>query len=418
MGNPYNHSCKHLNFGGSMDGLQRHRVVYKLIRALLIPYLRLRFHYRCQKSDDRPSPALILANHNTDWDPMFISIGFPSHMYFVASEHIFHWGVWSRLINYLAAPIPRAKATNDTRTVKKILRALNAGINVCVFAEGDRSFNGETTDIAPAIGKLAKQSGVGLITYRLSGGYFTQPRWGHSIRKGPTYGMPAGHYTKEELAEMTDEQVNERIRRDLYVNAFDDPMVENGRYVGKQPSEHLEIVLYCCPACGSIATITTSGDRLSCSCGLSLRYNTLGRFETTEGEQLPFETILEWDQWQQGKMKEILSERLRINNANPIFADENQTLYRIKKRESEENLGTGRLSLFTDRLEFQPEGSVPQLFLFRQIAAMAVHGRMSLVFSTDNGDYYELRATRPRSATKYMECYRFLLKRTLWKESD
>jgi len=393
-----------------MDGLQRHRMVYKFIRALLIPYLRLRFHYRCQKSNTLPSPALILANHNTDWDPMFLSIGFPKHMYFVASEHIFRWGIWSRLMNYLAAPIPRAKATNDTRTVKKILRALSAGVNVCVFAEGDRSFNGETTDIAPAIGKLAKQSGAGLITYRLSGGYFTQPRWGHSIRKGPTCGMPAGHYTKEELADMSDEQVNDLIRRDLYVNAFGDPMVKDGRYVGKQAAEHLELVLYGCPRCGRIASIATAGDLLSCSCGFSLRYNNLGRFETISGNDLPFETILEWDRWQQSWLQGILSEKLRNGSSDAILSDEEQILYRVKKRESAEEIGAGRLSLFTDRLEFQTEGSDPQLFLFRQITAMAVHGRMSLVFSTENGDYYELRSTRPRSATKYMECYRLLKK--------
>lgn len=395
-----------------MDGLQRHRMVYKFIRALLIPYLRLRFHYRGQKANITPSPALILANHNTDWDPMFLSIGFPSHMYFVASEHIFRLGIWSRLINHLAAPIPRAKATNDTRTVKKILRALNAGVNACVFAEGDRSFNGETTDIAPAIGKLAKQSGAGLITYRLSGGYFTQPRWGHSIRRGPTRGVPAGYYTKEDLADMTDEQVNDLIRRDLYVNAFADPMVKEGRYVGKQLAEHLEIVLYCCPACEGVATIGTSGDLLTCACGLSLRYNTLGRFETTDGGDLPFETILEWDHWQKNKLREIILDKQRRGNAAPILFDEEQTLYRVTKRESAEDLGTGRLSLFTDRLEFHPGGPDPLLFLFRQISAIAVHGRMSLVFSTENGDYYELRSKRPRSATKYMECYRLLKRGT------
>jgi len=158
-----------------------HRLFYKAVRIIIMPYLRRRFGFRFIKSKTPDCPSLILSNHNTDWDPFFLSQSFPDHMYFVASEHIFRWGLASRMIKYLAAPIPRAKATNEIRTVKQVLRMLKSGYNVCIFAEGNRSFNGETSDISASTGKLVKQSGAALITYRLRGGYFTQPRWGRTI---------------------------------------------------------------------------------------------------------------------------------------------------------------------------------------------------------------------------------------------
>lgn len=60
-------------------------------------------------------PMLIVANHNADLDPVFLSMAFREHMYFVASEHIFRWGLWSKLIVALFDPISRSKGMTDAR---------------------------------------------------------------------------------------------------------------------------------------------------------------------------------------------------------------------------------------------------------------------------------------------------------------
>jgi hypothetical protein len=54
-------------------------------------------------------------------------------MYFVASEHIFRWGLLSKLIVFLQAPIARLKATADTSAVRQVLRRLQEGHSVCIF---------------------------------------------------------------------------------------------------------------------------------------------------------------------------------------------------------------------------------------------------------------------------------------------
>ena len=84
-------------------------------------------------------PMLIVANHNADLDPVFLSMAFREHMYFVASEHIFRWGLWSKLIVALFDPISRSKGMTDARAALQILRRLKSGYNVCLFAEGNRS---------------------------------------------------------------------------------------------------------------------------------------------------------------------------------------------------------------------------------------------------------------------------------------
>lgn len=394
-----------------MDGQRRHRAVYSLIRPFLPPFLRFRFSYRHTPASFPPGPVLVLANHTTDFDPFFLAAGFPRHMYFVASEHIFRWGFWSRLIEWLAGPIPRSKGTNDTHTVKTILRRLKAGANVCIFAEGDRSFNGETGPINGAIGKLVRQSGAGLVTYRISGGYFTQPRWSHTLRRGPMAGVPAGYYSPEVLAGWSDEEINSQIRKDLYVNAYDDPAVPVAPYKGRALAEHLEIALYLCPACGGFATLASREDRLVCNCGLSLRYTPEGRFTGAGDSKPPFATILDWDRWQ----RESLGEALRLLDGSAIehsiVEDGEQILYQIQKRTGADPLGEGTFALYADRFVFRYGAGGDVVFPFNSIIGLAAHGRMTLVIATDDGNYYEVRSRKPRSATKYLEAHR-LLKRT------
>ena len=90
---------------------------------------------------------LVVANHNMDYDPILVSMAFDDHLYFVASEHVFRWGLLSRLLVWAFAPIARMKGTADAQSAMQILRTLRKGRNVCLFAEGNRSFNGVTGPI-------------------------------------------------------------------------------------------------------------------------------------------------------------------------------------------------------------------------------------------------------------------------------
>ena len=117
-------------------------------------------------------PCLIIANHVTNWDPLLLAMSFPdTPIRFVASEHIFRHGLISKLLEWLVAPIPRKKAASGADTVMSVLRALKAGDTVCIFAEGDATWDGLTHPVCPATGKLARMAGVPLLTYRIEGGY-------------------------------------------------------------------------------------------------------------------------------------------------------------------------------------------------------------------------------------------------------
>lgn len=400
-------------FGGNrgafayMKHLLWYRSVYKFARFCVIPFVRYGLSYRYEICNPKSLTYLIFCNHTTLWDHLLIGVPCPRHMFFVAGEHLFRKR-WLRMIaNFFVKPIIRRKGVPATEVVGVIKQTLAEGANVWMSPEGVRSINGETAFISPATGKLVKESGAGLVTYRIHGGYLRSPRWAAVKRKGPMYGEFVAEYTREQLAEMSVDEVNDVIRRDLYVNAFNDQKVRPATYPGTRLAEDLETVLYVCPHCREIAKLHSKDDCFFCDCGFSVRYNEYGLFAGDGDHHAPFDNVADWDKWQRGYLAEQLPELLQTPADTPIVADHDQRLYRIKDG-AEEHLATGRFALFTDRFEFG-EGEEARVFLFSDMAGFAFSLQMKILFSCKNGTYYEVQSDYPRSAIKYMVLYRYLI---------
>ncbi len=386
-----------------MKNLLLHKIVYRVFRILLIPYVKYRFGFEFEKALPKSMPYIVLSNHTSAWDPIFVGMSFPRHMYYVASEHIFRKGFLSKLLNLFLAPIMRVKARTEMRTAVNILKTLKSGCNICMFAEGSSSWNGESSKITAATAKLIKRSGVTLITYRLEGSYLTLPRWAKTIRRGKMRGYPVREYNSDELSKMTVEEIEGVINEDLYVNAFTNNKKAPVMYRGKRLAENLETALYVCPHCKKISTLKSNGDMLECTCGLSLRYNSYGCFESTTSEAASFKTILEWDKWQrryiQNKAEYYHSLPLNI----PITTDSDQFIYQYEVGRSTKLLGSGKLSLYNDRLVLEDSTSwESRIFPLSEITDIALIQQTLLTFTVGGKSFYEIRSNHPRSGLKYL----------------
>ena len=366
------------------------------MRGITGPFVKFSMGYRCVRNKGPGAPAIIVANHNTDLDPALVAFGFSGHMYFVASEHALRKGFWSKVLMLLFAPIPINKTQTDPSSVKEILRRLKAGFNICVFAEGNRSYSGVTGPISVATAKLVKTSKASLITYRIEGGYFTTPRWAAYKRKGRMTGEIVGSYSSGELASLDVADIQRMMERDLYENAYERQKEDPVRYRGKNLAEHIETVLYLCPKCGRIGTIHSRGDGFSCVCGLTARYTETGFLE---GDLLPFSTIVDWTAWQAGELPAII----RDAGDGPICADDRQELFLVRAASGKTFIGEGPMHI--DRVALHCAGLV---FPLRQIARLAIVDQMTLLFALQDGTEYEIRSAAPRSVLKYLEAFNIL----------
>jgi hypothetical protein len=367
-----------------------------LMRGIAIPVSKIMWGFKRRLEQGPDTPSIIISNHNTNFDPALIAVNFIRHIYFVASEHTFRHGFRSLFLKTVFAPIPINKAQADAFAMREILHRLKAGYSVCIFAEGNHSFNGLTGSIPLSTAKLVKMSGAALITHRFEGGYFTKPRWAKKKRWGKMEGKIVCRYPAEELKTMTPDQILKVIERDIHENAYERQKEQAVRYKGKDRAENIEIVLYLCPQCKKIGTIHSQGNHFSCACGLKAEYTETGLLE---GENLAFTTITDWDKWQKEALTQIVSDA----DNEPICADDNQQLFLVQSSVGNTFIAEG--TMYISRTEFHCAGMD---FPLPQIKRFTILGKMTLFFTLNDGSQYEVRSAFPRSPLKYLEIMRTL----------
>ncbi len=371
---------------------KRERRFLKTWRHPVKAFLKFRFNYTCKTESVPEGPFLLYANHVTDLDPVFVACSFDRPLVYVAGENVQRMGKLSSLIRRYASTIDRVKGSTDSIAAMNILRTLRSGRPVCMFPSGNRSFSGKSTDIFPASAKMAIAAKVPLITYKLTGGYFTSPRWSDKMRRGKMHGEIVRIYTPEEIAIMQPEELLRQITNDLYEDAY---AMEPVAYKGKKLAERLETMLYLCPKCGRIDTLTSKDDTFSCTCGLRMIINEYGRFE---GENVPFAHPGLWDEWQQAKMRVLASAAAET----PLLADEGQQLYRLDREHNLMPVTAGRMTLSGKELVIGNS-----VFPVESIDGIGLTQQDKLSF-TSRGENYVIRSDHPRCGKKYYDLFRYL----------
>lgn len=366
---------------------KRHIFIWNLARPFVILFAKIRFGFQYKKAENLPEKYIVLSNHVTDYDMVFLICSFPRQMYFIASEHIARWKTLYAILKYAAEPIIRHKGTVAASTVIEALRKIKDGASVCIFAEGIRTWDGVTCPILPSTGKMIKSAKCGLVTYKISGGYFVSPGWSDAgLRKGPLSGAPVNVYTKEQIQSMSVAEINEIINRDLYEHAYDKQLKNPQKYTGANLGKGLDNLFYICPVCKKVETLSSEGNFLKCSsCEALFTYNEYGFFENA-----PFKTVRDYALWQLEEMKHLVE-------TNTLLTTEHAVLKKIVKHD-ETILAEGNVTINTSSISCKDIA-----FSLDKISDMDITGRHGLVFSIGK-DYYELKA--PGNTVKFLHYYR------------
>ncbi len=384
----------------------RHKMIVIILRPLIRLFCRLAYniHYQgFEEAKNLPTPCLIIANHTTNLDPVFLSMGVPFPVFYVASDNLFRLGIFSKLIKYFFSPIPKLKISSDIRTIRDMKAALRSGASVGVFPEGNRSWCGETEEISPAIGKLIRHLGVPLVVCRIHGAYYASPRWASSDRRGKIECRLVRVLPAQKIQTMSVDEINRQVREDLHVSAAQDQKLALVAYRGKNLAENIEIALYACPHCGGLATIHSKGNRAGCGCGFSFEYDSFGLLHGA-----PYQTLEEWNHWQTEHLRKQLKKAEQDKQSHAFFSDENQLLYGLTRAKKATLVAQGTFSLFFDRFCFEGE---QEAFTFRldEVSRISIWSRMTLQLGLTDGRFFEVKTRDPRSAYKYQQAY-YLLK--------
>jgi 1-acyl-sn-glycerol-3-phosphate acyltransferase len=248
----------------------------------------------------------------------------------------------------------------------------------------------------PAIGSLAKKLGLPVLLFRIEGGYGVHPRWSDSVRHGPMRAFVSERIEREELRQMTAEQVYDRIRQGLWV----DEARDDGEYRGKKRAEYLERMLYLCPKCGP-ARLESRGNIIRCTrCGLTAEYGPDKRFRSPD-PAFPYCFAADWYHAQEDWVNALDT---REHTREPLFRDTARLSKVILYKKKETLRERTALALYGDRIVLD-EGTEQELTLpFTELGTVTVLGKNKL--NLYHGEtIYQLKGDKRFNALKYVQIF-------------
>ena len=381
--------------GLTQKEIKRHKRFMRNMKKLLVRFIMKKFAFDFDQIDNSEEPCLILANHNTDYDPVFMGIALKEHAYFVASEHVTHKGILSKLLMYWFHPIIHQKGKAGLKTAIEIIKTLQAGYSVVLFPEGNRSFDGVTEDIGMASAKLAKKTKAPVITVRFEGGYLTQPRWGNGVRRGKLYVRFVHKYSLEEMTKMSDEEFYAALKKDLHEDADERRKIDPVEYRGKRPAFGLERVIYRCPYCGKFKTMVSSDNHIKCrSCERELVWDDTGYLMGYDGSIFTVRNLCT-------EQREKLKRKIENDPAKELFRDQ-VIVEKYNDKHEVEKSEKGEIVVYGDHVELGDKKIYSD-----DLLDLAIVGKNKLVvFRKTDQAHFEIKGEELFNALVYRDLYR------------
>ncbi|MCM1290042.1 MAG: 1-acyl-sn-glycerol-3-phosphate acyltransferase [Corallococcus sp.] len=352
-------------------------------------HAKIRYRYKAEASGLKKGPYLIVCNHQTTMDPFILSLSFKFPIYFMASDDLFNLKV-SPLIRHLVAPIPKSKSFNDIAALKNVFRVIKEGGSVGVFPEGNRTISGKQWVMTDAIAKLSKALKVPLVIYNIEGGYGTDPRWGHSIRKGKSRGYVRRIISVEELDAFSAEELFDVIKSQLLV----DDTVSGTSFKSRKRAEYIERALYMCPVCNTVSGIVSAKHKFGCKhCKTGSVYTEKLTIDPPiEG----FSRIYEWYEWEREEIAKKVWNGLTVEDRGIVFRE--SVKLKNKKKLAGDTVSINRENLVISK------GNKHFVYPLKDVSALTMVGKKKFNFYY-GGKILQVKGNKRFCAIKYVHIF-------------
>jgi 1-acyl-sn-glycerol-3-phosphate acyltransferase len=197
----------------------------------------------------RTGGGILVANHVTLFDPIWIYDALRRPVYFVATEELFRGRFLGGLIRWFGA-FPKRKAASDYKTMKNMMQVLRKGGLLGLYPEGVRTWDGTNGPLIPTVAHLIRRMKVPVYTCRLEGGYLAWPRWASKWRRIPVRLVFNRLYARGGIPE-SEERILSDIAREIEIRDYELP-IEDSRRRFTGLAAGLPKVLYRCPNCHTV----------------------------------------------------------------------------------------------------------------------------------------------------------------------
>lgn len=144
--------------------------LYKVARVVLTASVAAYGRFTVVGAENLPlaGPAILIANHHSDVDPVVMAVSFARPLHFMADVEQLQRGFVGPIIKRLGA-FPVYRDGIDRRGLLAALDLLRQGVVVAMFPEGDMYPDGQLRPFERGVGFLAVHSGAPIIPAAIIG---------------------------------------------------------------------------------------------------------------------------------------------------------------------------------------------------------------------------------------------------------
>lgn len=238
---------------------RRHKFGCFLLRTISFVISKYKYNYKYE-TYKKKGPILLLGNHVMAHDPGLYSLVLKEEVYVLVANEMLRHGLTTKIMNYLLGPVPTSVGVKDTSSIKKLLSIAKEKKSIGIFPEGATTYCGELSYIEPNVAKLAKKINYDIVIVNVEGGFQSFPKFATKSRKGVLRSYIRKVITKEELQEMSTEELYDQIVTNLKVD-----LLKGVEYRYSKRAEYLENTIYYCHNCDSFKTYSSFKNNFKCN---------------------------------------------------------------------------------------------------------------------------------------------------------
>lgn len=234
------------------------KFLYGFVRFLSWFIAKFAFKRRFLRNEikGKKGPFVIIANHEAALDFVNLIGATKEHLSFVISNSFYNTLPFKGVVSKLGM-IPKQQfqtTLRDLGTMRSTLK--NDGILV-IYPAGLMCEDGLSTPIPPTTYEFLRWLNNDVYVAKITGTYFSMPKWSKGIRRGRTYIDIYKLFDKEALVGMPVEEIKAKTTEALDFDAYLEQEKLKIKYSHNSNIEGLENVLYACPNCMGEFTIRT-----------------------------------------------------------------------------------------------------------------------------------------------------------------
>lgn len=145
---------------------------YKILQLIGKPIIYLLFLPKIigKKHTRIKGKGIIICNHLSMWDPLFIAVVFRRQIYWMGKVELFK-NKLARAFFYAVKAFPVRRGEGDLPAIRHAFRILRSGKLFGIFPEGKRMKGGETGSFEPGTAMIALKNDAPVIPVYIKGQY-------------------------------------------------------------------------------------------------------------------------------------------------------------------------------------------------------------------------------------------------------